>query len=385
MDIDKLPHWFVKYKESSLSGRYVHLEHIAPLLEDLSKKIDVEVLGTSENSAPIHLLKLGTGNKKLLFWSQMHGNESTTTKSIFDLINTLIDPSNDFSKRVLNSCTLYIIPILSPDGAKAYTRLNYNKIDLNRDAQSKTQKESVILSKVIHRVQPDYAFNLHGQRTIFSAGATNFPATVSFLSPAGDEKCSITPNRKIAMDIIAEMNNVLQKSIPNSVGRYDDSFNINCVGDTLSAKGIPAILFEAGHYKNDYNREKTREYIFYSLVTAVAYISDNNVTGDLYQNYFNIPENGKCFYDIIIRDVILNKKNVDIAIQYTEELFENDIKFIPKIVKIEDLGKFYGHREIIGNKREIYNENVTVEVLPENELLKFYLNDELFSTELRKS
>ena len=393
MDIDKLPYWFETYKESSLSGRYIHLEHITPLLDILSKKMEVTLLGVSENDAPIHLVKLGNGPKKLLFWSQMHGNESTTTKAVFDFLNMLTDTSNELSERILTSCTLYIIPILSPDGAKAYTRLNYNQVDLNRDAQDKTQKESVILSNIIHDIKPDYAFNLHGQRTIFSVGETNVPATVSFLSPAGDEGRTITSCRKVAMEIIAEMNSVLQKYISNGVGRYDDGFNINCVGDTLSDMEIPTILFEAGHYKEDYDREKTRTYIFYALIKAVQYISDENITGDMYKGYFDIPENGKCFYDIIIRDVVLGSKNVDIALQYAEELSENNIEFIPKIVKISDLGKFYGHREIAGKKRvinwytssEIDRVQIVPEIVLEEKLLKFLLNDELFSTELRKS
>ena len=39
-------------------------------------------LGSSENNVPIYSLKIGTGKKKILLWSQMHGNESTGTKSI---------------------------------------------------------------------------------------------------------------------------------------------------------------------------------------------------------------------------------------------------------------------------------------------------------------
>lgn len=385
MKIEELKDWFTNYKQSVISGRYIHLDHIKPLIDDISQKAKIKQLGTSENDEPIYLIKIGTGSKKLLFWSQMHGNESTTTKAMFDFLKMLSDDSNYLSQDILNHCTLYIVPILSPDGARLYTRLNYNKVDLNRDAQNRTQKESVILRDLIDSIQPDYAFNLHGQRTIFSAGETQNPATVSFLSPAGDEKRTITTCRKIAMEIIAEMNTVLQQFIPNRIGRYDDGFNINCVGDTLSTLNVPTILFEAGHFDNDYDREKTREYIFYALVTSVSYISKNEIKGDRYKTYFDIPENGKRFYDIIVRDVMLNGKNVDIAIQYTEELSENSVKFIPKIVKIEDLQNFYGHREINADKRTIQNENVTVEVVPENELLKFRLNDELFSTELTKS
>ncbi len=387
METHQLPKWFSTYKESLLFGRYIHLDTITPLIDNLSSinEVLVRQLGTSENDAPIHLIRLGNGTKKLLYWSQMHGNESTTTKAIFDFIKLLVDSTNEIAVNLLDNCTFYIIPMLSPDGAKAYTRLNYNQVDLNRDAQNKTQKESIVLSDIIREIQPDYAFNLHGQRTIFSAGNTNHSATVSFLSPAANKKRTVTHCRKIAMEIIAEMNTVLQQYIPDSVGRYDDGFNINCVGDTLSDMDIPTILFEAGHYKNDYNREKTREYIFYALITSANYISSTVIKGDAYQAYFDIPENEKCFYDIIIRDVILDKKEVDIAIQYTEELFENDIKFIPKIVKIANLKNFYGHKEIIGNKRTISSENDRNLIVSELEFSKFYLNNELFSTELIKN
>ena len=186
------------------------------------------------------------------------------------------------------------------------------------------------------------------------------------------------------MEIIAEMNEVLQKYIPNQIGRYDDGFNINCIGDTLEHKGIPTILFEAGHYQGDYDREVTRKFIFYSLITSILCITNKTITGKYYKKYFDIPENKKCFYDIIVRDVVLLGKHVDIAVQYSEELVENNVKFVPKIVKIDNLQKFYGHREIIGKKRVIRNENVTVEIVPDVELLKFYLDSELFSIELAK-
>lgn len=382
LELDSL---FNQYKETSLSGRYVHLDHIMPLLDRIGQRTKVEILGKSENQLPIHLITIGTGKKKLLFWSQMHGNESTTTKAVFDLLNVLLDDENIFGNTVLKECTLYIVPILSPDGARAYTRLNYNQVDLNRDAQNRTQSESIILHNLIDQIKPDVAFNLHGQRTIFSTGNSNYPATVSFLSPAGNKERTITDSRKKAMEVIVHMNKALQAYIPNQIGRYDDGFNINCIGDTLTHMEIPAILFEAGHYPKDYNREKTREYIFYALITALNYISDLGFTGEEYNEYFQIPENGKCFYDIIIRDVILDGKNVDIAIQYTEQLEVNHVKFVPKIVKIDNLQGFYGHREIKGKKRSIFSENDRNLIVPESELLKFYLDSELFLTELGKS
>ena len=385
MNSQHLSDLFSEYKEETLSGRYITSDLIQPLIDQYSKILDVEQVGMSENDLPIYLIKLGTGSKTLVYWSQMHGNESTTTKAVFDFLKLLTNHKADFVAKILEECTLYIIPILNPDGAKAYTRLNYHNIDLNRDAQDLSQKESLVLDKVLRQNKPDFAFNLHGQRTIFSAGLVNKPATVSFLSPAAAQNRNITESRKKAMDVIVYMNKVLQKFIPGQVGRYDDGFNLNCVGDTLSSRNIPVILFEAGHYPQDYEREEARKFIFYSLISSAYYIASETITGNLYDEYFEIPENEKLFYDIIIRDVILEEKNVDIAIQYEEILEENVIKFLPKVVKIDNLKKFYGHREIIGKKRSILNENVRNQIVPEAILLNFRLDTELFSTELVKS
>jgi len=371
------------YKETSLFGRYITLKHLVPLIENLPSQFEVKVIGASVLKSPIHTIAIGKGEKRILLWSQMHGNESTTTKAIFDLLKVLIS-ENEMANNIINHCKLLIIPLLNPDGALAYTRVNANGIDLNRDAQNLSQPESRALRSAFDAFKPHFCFNLHGQRTIFSAGEAAHSATVSFLTPAAEMTRSVTSSRKVSMAVISKMNEMLQEEIPDQVGLYDDHYNSNCVGDAFQSLEVPTILFEAGHYKEDYEREKTRELIFYALITSLNYIVDNEIMGNNYESYFKIPENGKCFYDIIIRDVMLKDKNVDIGIQYTEELSENVIKFLPKVVEIADLQKKYGHREIIGNKRAIYNENVTVEVVPDTLLLKFRLNDELFSTELRK-
>ena len=47
----------------------------------------------------------------------MHGNETTTTRAIFQLIPwLLLTPQS-----VFKNFSLYIIPQLNPDGAKLYT------------------------------------------------------------------------------------------------------------------------------------------------------------------------------------------------------------------------------------------------------------------------
>jgi hypothetical protein len=353
MQLEYIKALFISNKEVGLKHRYITNNHIEPLLKKLEKHIKIETIGYSVLKLPIYGLQIGTGHKKILMWSQMHGNESTTTKAIFDLINTLLTNNSSIS-HILQSCTIYIIPILNPDGANAYTRVNANQIDLNRDAQNLTQPESVVLRTVFETFQPDFCYNLHGQRTIFSAGNINKPATVSFLAPAQDEACTITPNRKIAMEVISVMNTALQQLIPSQIGVYDDAFNLNCVGDTFQSENVPTLLFEAGHFENDYARDVTREFIYTAYISSLDYISNNEVSGKHYEDYLRIPENEKLFYDVVIKNAKLSEDGFqDMGIMFQEQLVNNEIVFMPKVDKIGDLEQYFGHKIIDANGLEV--------------------------------
>ena len=361
MTLNNLKDLYKRHKEHTLFGRYIHIEHIKPLLDKYSNILKIEVLGKSVLKENIYSITIGTGPKKILMWSQMHGNESTTTKAVFDVLNSVMD-ENEFYKQLLKTCTIKIIPILNPDGAKAYTRVNANTIDLNRDAKIVSQPESVLLKDCFNSFKPHFCFNLHGQRTIFSAGNTNKSATVSFLSPAEDETCSITETRKEAMSLIVKMNRILQLQIPNQVGIYDDAFNINCVGDMFQTLKVPTVLFEAGHYADDYDREEVREFIYQSLMVALNTVADGTIDEDDYKAYLKIPENEKRFYDIIIRNAVVEGQVVDVAIQYEERLVGKKLYFVPKVEKIEPLNTYFAHRAIEANS--------TVVLDAENEVLK---------------
>lgn len=351
MTLDQLKSAFINYQEPTLIDRYIPLASIEPLMKNFSDLIKVKVIGSSGQNRPIYSFKIGNGEKKILMWSQMHGNESTTTKAIFDLMNCL---SNDklFVNELLSKCTLIILPMLNPDGAEVYTRTNANGVDLNRDAQDLTQPESKVLNTIFKEFKPDFCFNLHGQRTIFSAGKNPKSAIVSFLSPAQDQDRTITSNRKRAMEVISVVNRTLQNEIPNQVGVYDDSFNINCVGDTFQSHNVPTILFEAGHFPADYYRNITRKYIFYSLLVAIEYIAKTDISGSDYESYLSIPSNEKLFMDVIIRNA---DSSEDVGVMYQEVLKGDRIHFIPKIETIGNLTTHFGHSEINAKGLKVFS------------------------------
>ena len=328
-------------KEGSISGRWVTFKDIKGVLERLSESFENRQIGNSEKGIPIHKLKLGDGHKKILIWSQMHGNESTGTKAVFDFLNFLITyESHEIVKTILREVQIQIIPILNPDGALTYTRENANGIDLNRDAVDLKAKESKILRSVLDNFSPNFCFNLHDQRTIFGVEGTKNPATISFLAPSEEKTKKITPGRIQTMCVIVAMNNLLQQLIPNHVGRYTDEFYPTATGDNFQRLGHNTILIEAGHFPEDYAREEVRKFNFYALIQGIFHISKNENFGN-YKEYFSIPNNIKNFYDIIHRSKN-NKK--DIAYQYVERIESN--KFVLTLVKEKegDLSSYLSHK-----------------------------------------
>ncbi|WBL27321.1 M14 family zinc carboxypeptidase [Zunongwangia sp. HGR-M22] len=374
--IDSIMSLYGDFKLKEIQGRYINQSHIQPILNKFEEYVELSKIGFSVNKEPIHLLKIGNGNTKVLAWSQMHGNESTTTKAILDVFNALINNDSADLRVILDHITLYCIPMLNPDGARKYTRFNYNNVDLNRDAQHLTQPESRILRKIFEEVKPDFCLNLHGQRTIFSAGLTNKSAVMSFLTPAEDQERNITPKRLESMKVIAQIAEDLKAALPEQIGRYDDGFNLNCTGDTFQSEGVPTILFEEGHFPNDYTRETTREFAVASIFSSLRSIATKsylNFSGD---DYFKIPENGKKFNDILIKNVRIKDGIFDVSIQYSEKLVGEKIEFVPKIENISSKIDKYGHREFEGEGKilELEGEKSLVENVVVDKLL---LNKEI--------
>ncbi len=345
MDFNEL---FTISKEESLYGRYITLKHITPLIDKLKDVFQVDVAGFSVRQQPIYKIIAGSGGTKIYIWSQMHGNESTTTKAIFDFLNFL-QRDNEFAATLKENFTFCILPMANPDGAATYTRVNANNVDLNRDAANLSQPESQVLREIFKAFKPHYAYNMHDQRSIFGVGNTGKPATVSFLAPSYNEERDINDNRRDAINIIAGMNATLQHYIPGQVGRFDDSFNINCIGDMFQSLGVTTVLFEAGHYKDDYIREKTRKFIFIALLSGFKHINENVIVSSASDDYFEIPQNKITFYDFIYKKVKINYENrekiTNFASHYKEELIEDNVKFRAFISEIGDLSGFYGHTE----------------------------------------
>ena len=172
---------------------------------------------------------------------------------------------------------------------------------------------------------------------------TKNPATISFLAPSEEVTRSLTKGRKETMNVIVAMNKMLQNVIPNFVGRYSDEFYPTATGDNFQKLGYNTILIESGHYPQDYHREESRKYTFFSILQGVYHIA-NTSNFDKYKDYFTIPNNDKIFFDVIHR--YPNSSN-DVSFQYEEKIIDG--KFVSKLNKTDEirLNLKIGHSEIV--------------------------------------
>ena len=95
--------------------------------------LDIKSVGVSNLGNPINVVRLGTGNKKVFYSASFHANEFITSillmKFIEDYCNAYVSNSKIYNYSVqglFNSCSIYIMPMVNPDGVNLVTG-NINK------------------------------------------------------------------------------------------------------------------------------------------------------------------------------------------------------------------------------------------------------------------
>jgi hypothetical protein len=124
--------------------------------------------------------------------------------------------------------------------------------------------------------------------------------------------------------------------------------------------GVPTILFEAGHYQNDYYREFSRKMIFIALLSGLRSIYENDIVDNKNTIYLQIPQNKIVFYDFIYKNVKINYDGKEIisnfAAQYKEELVDGKIQFNAYIAEIGELKGKLGHIQFNAHKMMYFDE-----------------------------
>lgn len=320
--------------------------------------VKLDTIGTSVLGNDIYCLKVGTGINRVLAWSNMHGNESTTTRAILNFLE------RDDLQFLLADISLWVIPVLNPDGLNSWTRENANKIDLNRDALTLSQPESVLLRGVFEQFQPHFCFNMHDQRSIYGDKRGAHAVQLSFLAPAADDKRTITPARLEAMRVINAIQDKLKNKTSGIIGRFNDAFNPNCVGDYMQRSGVPTILFEAGHANYDYYREHAVALITGSIIEALREVArvQSVYESAIIESYNLIPNIYPTYVDLLLKNIPCaggEKKNL--AVQYYEIVVGEILYFVPILVGIHDSRIQNAHQVIDCNHNSCFANDLLID------------------------
>ena len=113
---NRLYYDYENFKEKSITHKRFKHSDLLPIIEKLNKNIfRVIKAGESAEGRDIFLISIGSGERKIFLWSQMHGDEPTATMAIFDIFNFFSDNSrfSDFKKKLLENETIYFMPMVN--------------------------------------------------------------------------------------------------------------------------------------------------------------------------------------------------------------------------------------------------------------------------------
>jgi hypothetical protein len=346
---------YESYLESSLKHRRFKHADVRSLINKLDPEIfKVSTAGKSLDGKEIFSVKAGKGKYKILCWSQMHGDESTATMALFDVMNFLAadDNLNGIRSYILKHLTIHMIPMLNPDGAETFSRRNFSGIDINRDAGRLATPEAKILDNLVKKLKPQFAFNLHDQDTHYTAGKCFKSAAISFLAPPFDQDKSVNHVRMNAIKLISRLFKITSTMIPGHIGRYPDDFEPRAFGDNIQKSGASTILIESGGWADDIEKQFIRKLNFIILLTGFKSIAEGSFKEESPDIYETIPINEIYLFDLLLRNLTFIKdgkiSELDIGINSEEYTDKSGTGYFTRAV-IDDMGDlsiYYGYIEL---------------------------------------
>ena len=195
-----------RYRVATIDERrFTHSDLWAALGPYLDREgLRVTELGRSIHGREIRAVTFGTGPTRVLLWSQMHGDESTATMSLVDIIHFFAEGGRDPLRALIQErLSVIMIPMLNPDGAERFQRRNAVGVDVNRDARRLATPEARILKAVRDSLAPAFGFNLHDQGARTTAGEEGKQVAIALLAPAADTSRAYGPVRDRARQLAA--------------------------------------------------------------------------------------------------------------------------------------------------------------------------------------
>jgi hypothetical protein len=359
------------FQETKIKERRFSEETWQNLLTEWGKNplFAISEIGKTYEKRSIHEIKFGVGPIKIIAWSQMHGDEATATMAIADILLFLSQKGDDFDtfrKNLHQNITLHLVPKLNADGARKWQRETALGIDMNRDAQKLITPEAEVLSQWADQIQPSFAFNLHDQNRLYSAGNTKNQTHIALLATPGDEKGTWTESRIRAAKLANRLTKQLKPYLENKIAKWTDEYERRAFGDNFQSRGYGLLLIESGGAGWDLEKQFLRKLNACMLLDAFHAIAESKWEDENVELYTQLPTNEKAIVDIKITNAPISKDNnnrADIVIKLKEKAASNSkISYSWIIDDIGDMSHLHGLTEINGEAFEQEpNQKITLE------------------------
>jgi hypothetical protein len=293
-----------QYRAEGIDERRFTHEDLWAVLAPYSGRGGVRVRAVTQSvqGRAVRAVTFGTGPTTVLLWSQMHGDESTATMALTDIIRFFAEGGDDPLRLLIrDGLTVTMVPMLNPDGAQRFQRHNAAGVDINRDARRLATPEGKALKHLRDSIQADFGFNLHDQSARNTAGENGEQVAIALLAPAADSARSWGPVRTRARRLAAVLASSVSAEIPGRVAKYDDTFTPRAFGDLMQHWGTSTVLIESGALPDDPQKQELRRVNVLLLLTALEAIATRRYAGADTAAYDDLPFNRGLPADILMR------------------------------------------------------------------------------------
>ncbi|MDR3710360.1 MAG: M14 family zinc carboxypeptidase [Capsulimonadaceae bacterium] len=146
---------------STMVGRLANLADRSSLIKlyDLGKSSsgDRSVWLTSVSDPSVDPRK----TVRILILCRQHGDEPASTEAALEFLDHVANGTAAGARDALRHASLYIVPMVNPDGADLGTRENAKKVDLNRDWGHFNAAETSLVNKACRSIRPAFVLDMH--------------------------------------------------------------------------------------------------------------------------------------------------------------------------------------------------------------------------------
>ncbi|MFD4168183.1 M14 family zinc carboxypeptidase [Streptomyces albidoflavus] len=217
--------------------------------------LDVETIGRSVDGRPLYTATAGTGPRRLLILTQMHGDEPLGTEAALRMLKKVAGPGRA-ARELREEVTIKVVPRVNPDGWERYhdpdfregidPRLNSHQVDLNRmfgpapEYDLALAPEAAAVHGVVDGFAPDLVLDYHHQVTYATPDGRMVTMSVLW-STHPDVAPEVAADGKRAAAVVGD---ALADDPRSNVTLYPRSDTASTARNGLGLDGYPTLLLE---------------------------------------------------------------------------------------------------------------------------------------------